>query len=237
MKCKQVRELIGAYLYGDLSPAEMREVRLHTQECAECREDLRERGCIIASLDDEAPTLSDSDRQSIAWSVKGTVRQQEQEREYSRVRFSPAYAVIVVIAVGLVLGSTISARMRPPKHDGSQQVAIENQKDGAKPKARATVEITEERVAQNPPKDENSNKIPETVIQVIHSAIPAAVPGPSARDQHPSGREDAIKQDDTLPVVPHDEVKQLEENSDATRLPKPQDINDAQTTTDTTNDR
>ena len=50
MKCRHVREMMGAYLYGDLDADDMREVRMHTQECVDCKEDLESRGRVISSL-------------------------------------------------------------------------------------------------------------------------------------------------------------------------------------------
>ncbi len=79
MKCRQAQELMGAYLYGDLAPEEMRELRLHAQDCALCREDLAARGRVVSSLSDATPELSDEDRQRIAWSVKGAVSRQQLE--------------------------------------------------------------------------------------------------------------------------------------------------------------
>jgi anti-sigma factor RsiW len=77
MKCKQAQDLIGAYIYGDLAAEEMRDLRVHTQDCALCREDLASRGRIISALDDTVPMLTDEERLRIAWSVKGAVRKEQ----------------------------------------------------------------------------------------------------------------------------------------------------------------
>jgi len=234
---------MGAYLYGDLSPVEMREVRLHTQDCSECREDLRERGQIIASLGDGAPMLNDDERQSIAWSVQGAVRLQEQERQYSRFRLAPAYVIVFVLAVGLVVGSTINARMGSHQPDTARQLAARENADKDKTQDKARVEITEERIVKNDdPKDKDDDKtsrISEEVIQAINKTLlPAINTGAGVhRSKQNTEREDSVKPDDPAPIVPHNEAERIQEQSDKTQLPKPQDINDAQTTTETTNNR
>lgn len=233
---------MGAYIYGDLSPAEMREVRLHTQNCLECREDLEERGRIIASLSDGAPVLSDDERQSIVWSVKGAVRQQDQEREYSRARLAPAYVIVLVLAVGMVVGSTISARMGSHKSSDPQQVAVKKD-DNKTRKEKAKVRITEQRVVQNADQkeinDDPTAKIVEGVTRAMQ-LLPAATVKPgntTARDQDNPERKAQVKPEEPLSIVPHNEEEKVETQSGTTQLPKPQDVNDAQSTPDNRNEQ
>ena len=65
MKCKDIKDLIGPYLYGDLSPEEMRAVRTHAQLCEACREDIGSQGALIGALANRAPELTDDERQRI----------------------------------------------------------------------------------------------------------------------------------------------------------------------------
>ena len=96
---------MGAYLYGDVAPEEMRDLRVHAQDCALCREDLATRGSVVSSLGDATPKLSDEDRQRIAWSVKGAVNRRELESRPLIVRLAPALALAAAVLVaGFALG-------------------------------------------------------------------------------------------------------------------------------------
>jgi hypothetical protein len=113
MKCKDIRDLMGPYLYGDLSLEEMRAVRTHAQLCEACREDISTQGMLIGSLGNRAPELTDDERQRIMWSVKGAVRAQERERSIFGFRFPPAYALAAAVIIGMVaikVADTISTR-------------------------------------------------------------------------------------------------------------------------------
>lgn len=113
MKCRQAQDLIGAYIYGDLAPEEMRDLRLHAQECALCREDLASRGRIISSLDDNVPELTDEERQRIAWSVKGAVRKEQFQQKPFMLRLVPTFAVAGVLIAGILVGRHMLTRTEP----------------------------------------------------------------------------------------------------------------------------
>jgi len=136
MKCRQARELMGAYLYGDLAPEEMRDLRVHTQDCALCREDLAARGRVVSSLGEAVPELGDTDRQRIAWSVKGAISSREVQTRPLIVRLAPALGLAAAILVaGFVLG-----RVAP--HSAGQLADLRGTDRGpALP--QATVEIKE----------------------------------------------------------------------------------------------
>ena len=145
MNCKDIKDLIGPYLYGDLSPEEMRAVRTHAQLCELCREDVGAQGALIGALANRAPQLTDDERQRIVWSVKGEIRARERERHIFGLRFSPAYALAAAVIVGMVaikVVGTISARNvpktepvvivkkvetpKPPNHDSENNRNREN---------------------------------------------------------------------------------------------------------------
>jgi len=113
MKCRQAQEFMGAYLYGDLAPDEMRELRVHAQDCVLCREDLATRGRVVSSLGDASPALSDTDRQRIAWSVTGAIRKREVRTRPLVLRLAPTFALAAaVLAAGFVAGRMAN---RPPQ--------------------------------------------------------------------------------------------------------------------------
>jgi len=99
MKCDQIRELMGAFLYGDLSPDEMREVRAHAQACGDCKQDLETRTSVVTAIGGKAPALSDSERQRVAWAVRGAVSRAS-EPEPARSRWLPAFGVAMAVIAG-----------------------------------------------------------------------------------------------------------------------------------------
>ena len=125
MKCRDVRAMMGAYLYGDLAPEEMRQVREHVERCGECREDLHGRGTVAASLDDTACTLADQDRQEIMWSVKGAVRARERRSRTFALRLAPTFGVAAVLLLGFAIGFVISSQRVTPVGD-STHVSVGN---------------------------------------------------------------------------------------------------------------
>lgn len=110
MKCRQAQELIGAYLYGDLAADEMRDLRVHAQECAICREDLAGRGRIVSSLDDNVPMLSDEERLRIAWSVKGALRKEQLQRRPLALRLIPTFTITGLLVAGIFVGRYMITR-------------------------------------------------------------------------------------------------------------------------------
>lgn len=160
MKCRQAQELMGAYLYGDLSPEEMRDLRLHTQECALCREDLAARGRVVSSLSNTTPKLSDEERQRIAWSVKGAVSRRKYEERPLIVRLAPAFVLAVAVLVaGFALG-----RVTP--QPGKHSVARESTKEKAI--AQAQVEVKEKTPPDEPKIDDATSKA-LAALQLLNS--------------------------------------------------------------------
>lgn len=152
MKCRQAQDLIGAYIYGDLAPDEMRDLRVHAQECTLCREDLASRGRIISSLDDSVPVLTDEDRQRIAWSVRGAVRKQQSERKPLARRLIPALALSAVLAAGIFVGRYVVMQSQPTAH----KVV----KDASSP----SVKVQELPPADNNP---NANQIADQISELL----------------------------------------------------------------------
>lgn len=159
MKCKQARDLIGAYLYGDLAPEEMRELRVHAQDCALCREDLASRGRAVSALDDATPVLTDEERQRIAWSVKGSVRRKQLETKPLALRLLPALGIATVLVAGVAVGNYFVTRSDKPKSLAQ------------KPPAR--VDVREVR----PPTDKN-DKTAEKISEMLQSLFNTGVVAP-----------------------------------------------------------
>ena len=158
MKCRQAKDLIGAYLYGDLAPEEMRDLRVHTQECALCREDLASRGRIVSSLDDSVPVLSDEEKLRIAWSVKGAVRKEQLERKPIALRLLPALALAGVLVASVFAGGYLVTHRTPPAVEQTAEAPPE-----------ADVEIKELPATGNTAKsDQIANQISELLSSLMN---------------------------------------------------------------------
>ncbi|MDO8586122.1 MAG: zf-HC2 domain-containing protein [Armatimonadota bacterium] len=110
-KRRHVKDIIGAYIYGDLKPEEMRRVREHLDECAICRTDAESQAKVIACVPDSGRQLMEVDRQRIRWSVLGAVRRDSvaSARRVAVWRllrgFSAAGAMVCMFVVGLFVGA------------------------------------------------------------------------------------------------------------------------------------
>ena len=153
---------MGAYLYGDLAPDEMRELRVHAQDCVLCREDLATRGRVVSSLPDASPALSDTDRQRIAWSVKGAIRKREVRTRPLALRLAPAFALAAaVLAVGFLAGRMA---IRTAQHSpGAGELVKRHSPPGAK------VEIKE-----TTPDPSKTGKAADQLIDLLRSMSPSA---------------------------------------------------------------
>lgn len=138
MKCDQIRDLMGAFLYGDLSADEMREVRAHAQGCGECKRDLEARTGVVAAISDRAPALTDAERQRIAWAVRGAVSRAP-VREPTGRRWLPAFGLAMALVAGIALGTAINLVVAGRRNPESQEA-----KHHSKP--RVVVQVKEEPV-------------------------------------------------------------------------------------------
>lgn len=242
MKCKHVQELMGPYIYGDLAPDEMRQVRLHAQECAECREDLRGRGTLVSSFDNNPPRLTDEDRQRIAWSVKGVIRN-EQERRVFRWWPVPALGLAAAVAVGLVVAKVVvrddtgleSRTTMAARHKAIVRVT-EDKGSATENKVNGTVLATEPRI-ERPRRRSRSIDIARLGNYIAGAATPATT---SRKNRHEHKR-NVVTVDSPAPIVATPEPTDVKpdvktENSD-TKLPKPTDLNDARTDEEGTGNR
>ncbi|MBI2843145.1 MAG: zf-HC2 domain-containing protein [Armatimonadetes bacterium] len=115
--CGRIADLLGAYVYGDLTSEEMRKVEQHTESCAACARDLKSRERAVALVPNELPKLSDEEKQRIMWTVSGAVRPREQ-REAPRISvwsLAKAAAVTVIVVVAFVTGANYGQRSVEPK--------------------------------------------------------------------------------------------------------------------------
>lgn len=166
--CKKIADMLGAHVYGDLSPDEMREVREHIEECGKCAEDLKSRIQVASLIPSQVPALSDEDRQRIMWSVKGAVRASEEKvrpRLWKPIFVgSLAAAVLLIALVGTgqikgTRGRKVTANATRTQTDASR--GLEAKKDiakGTKPTTEPVVG-TVEILASGP---ERLDRRPET---------------------------------------------------------------------------
>lgn len=244
MKCKHIQDMMGAYLYGDLSPSDMREVRLHTQTCTECREDLESRGRVVSAIGDVAPKLTDEDRQSIAWTVKGAVRHAETMSHRPRFRWAPAFAVAALLIAGLAVGALITTRAGKPPPPGAQAADPKGGKATG-----AVVRITEEQprpslneeqvaASGSGPSDGTSARrrrpsAADRMARMLQGGTSFAV---GARKGTNAGHDQPV-QDEPVVTTGTPEQHKAEPANSGVRLPEPTAPNNAQTSEQGTRDR
>ncbi|MCX8053132.1 MAG: zf-HC2 domain-containing protein [Armatimonadetes bacterium] len=229
MNCKLVREMMGAYLYGDLAPEEMKEVRLHTQECPECRKDVESRGRIIAAIPCDTPELSDEERMQIAWSVKGAIRNCTVAQEGFRWGYVAAIATVALAALavaGIVVynsskqPSSIQAKRRPVP-------VVRIQEEPIPPGPEPTMKT--ERQARTPasphqsPELEREPSTPSPRLRNIERQLGTIAT--IARHEH---RKRNVAAEKPVPVVEEPETNTPVPPEEGTKLPRPTDPNDAQ---------
>jgi len=112
--CRQIAGLFGGYIYGDLTPDEMREVRLHLDECPGCRTELEAQTRTVELIPRDRPSLSDEERQQVMWTVKGALRSL---RLVAPFRFSPGvaqgFAVAALLIAAFAAGTMLGMRGKP----------------------------------------------------------------------------------------------------------------------------
>lgn len=248
MKCEQVQELMGAYLYGDLSPEEMRKIRLHAQECAGCKKDLESQGRVIAALDNRTPELSDMERQQIAWSVKRVVETDRSPR--SEFRFAMLFVPVSVVVILLMAVLVVIMSLRPYNSTAipaAQQANVSpaggrtKPADSSKKLSSAVVKIREEpktgaqnkeKTAQNA--DDPAKRIDPRDLAAIAAAAAiragniAAMTQPTGRKGNTTPRGGSITSEAPAQVVTSPDAKKTEIPNGDAKLPQPTDNNDAQ---------
>lgn len=227
---------MGAYLYGDLEPEDMRDIRLHAQVCDKCRADLESRGQVISSLSAQAPVLQDHDKQRIARNVKEAITGLDHEDiRLNRTNepdtglwwLRPASAVAIAgfllagFAIGRHIGGGLSAGSRQSTDISKARVTIteaapDNSSDNATEASTDTHQS-----------NSRSKKIENMADYARRMAIPA-VTGPTDRNSNQDKRRHVIHEE-PLSVAGQSDIKGEQDNKDTTKLPKPTGLNDAQT--------
>jgi len=250
MKCGHIREMMGAYLYGDLSPVEMNEVRLHIRECSQCREDLAEQKHIISLISDSAPQLTDEERERIAWTIKGAVRFGNRTHLVAGLRsqFVRPLALSAVLAVSLAIGILVSMRIiRVPliSIPGASVITSkrsEPARDESKTHPKGIVKITEEEtdsVGKEVSRTRDAAERPalrrKHVYPVDRFATVVrrgATFGTAARNGSKSTHEEKLTSEEPVIIANPDYAPEGN-----LKLPEPTDLNDAQTSSDSIGNR
>lgn len=109
MTCNKIKNLLGPYIYGDLSLEEMALVRRHVDNCQDCREDLRQRMAVTSALDTNVPQLNEDDVNRIKWYVKGAVSNGVHKKYSLSMRLIPAFGAVLVLILGFAFGKWLGA--------------------------------------------------------------------------------------------------------------------------------
>lgn len=234
MKCERVQEMMGAYLYGDLSPEDMRDVRLHAEECSECREDLESREQAVSCLGDEVPQLSDDERLSIAWGVRGALRQQIARRPLL-FRPASAFAVTAVLIAGLIVGALLSMHAMRSQAPAPTQAAKPSEPANAKTSHVIVTEVKPNRatndsggLASGSSPRSNRSKAIDTALRAVRRGMTL---GTSSRNSD-AATQKRTKPEEPVPVTGEkSESGKAQPATEGAKLPAPTDLNDAQTST------
>lgn len=207
MNCKQTSKLMGAYIYGDLPPEQMQEVRTHANECTRCREDLSSRKAAVAAIPGQVPELTDAEKQRIEWFVKGALSRQSEHPRVSRwmvpaLGGAAAVAAGLAIAVLLASGGTKPIPVRPEKSSASKAVAKVRREPSEHPTAESAETARVKKPQSGPP---DALSIAETVTRAVGAAVRtgAGVASASRGSSHNKP---------ILPGKPAEEVPTVEED-------------------------
>ncbi len=242
MNCKEIRKKLGPYLYGDLEPETMKEVRLHVQGCDDCREDLMSRNRVVAMLDPNVPELSDEERSKLARNVHLAVEREKQPDRRAPRSYSWAYALgLGALLVAGFMGGRLLGSIASP-HAPLSLSPTHTQSAGS----TNTSEPDTRPVADNPTEGENNKP---TDIESVASENPVSEDKAITEDRlseiirrslitatatHREGRPEAKDRPVTAPegpltIIATPEETSKETTSNETRLPEPTGINDATT--------
>lgn len=223
---------MGPYVYGDLSPDEMRSVRLHAAQCETCRKDLQSRGAAVSLIGRDVPELTDTEKQRIAWFVEGAVHATG-ARTPLRLRLAVAFGGVLLAAAGIAVGVLLASNLAGGR---VQQV----EKPGSRPAVRAVVEVQEElptapdkhksdttvgKVADSG-EESRPRRVAEAVTKAVNSALRVGA-GVASRRGTESQRSripsDEVTQEDSVPT----ESSKDESSIGPTKLPEPSNLKDA----------
>lgn len=232
MKCNKVHRLMGAYLYGDLEPEDMRDIRLHIQVCERCRADLESRGHVISSLSMQTPSLSDNEKEWLADSIKQKIAVSrldsidEPKAINWWLRPAPIVGLAALVLIGFAFGRHLGSGGNPfvsqKKTTGKAKVTI-TEAASESPSSRAS-----EPSGRKDNQDQSRSKKIENMADYARRMALPAVTGPTDRNSNNDKRKSVIP-DEPVSVAGQSEIKKEQEVKDATKLPKPTGLNDAQT--------
>jgi hypothetical protein len=117
--CERIADLIGPFLYNDLTEKEAAAVAEHLLACPRCREDVAARRAALGALTPEEPTSAERDR--ILKAVRSAAARSTNELRPRRLRTplttaAACAAGAVLFVFGMWVGLTISKT--PPETSG-----------------------------------------------------------------------------------------------------------------------
>lgn len=131
---RELRELLGAHLIGDLSLQETVALQAHLDGCPSCRAELDELGPVVRDLrlvdvdrlpGPPAPPRELGERVLAAVRAESTFRDRSRAREERRRRLRAVAVPLGSAAVAAVLAGTIAYRVALPEPEPAPSVAIE----------------------------------------------------------------------------------------------------------------
>lgn len=101
---------MGAYIFGDLEPQEMKLVRLHAKDCSACYQDLIIRTQVSINLGESTPTLSSEDKLMIARGVRNRIQIEETSNIGVFSKLIPTLGLCGLMVIGFGFGRLIAQK-------------------------------------------------------------------------------------------------------------------------------
>jgi anti-sigma factor RsiW len=112
MNCAQAREMLDAFLTGELSETEVQELRTHLDSCEDCREELEETKRFTTTMMELLRPLKPRERFSQKVTER-TVRTPGLRRLGGWIALGAAGVVALAASVALLKGKEPAARLGP----------------------------------------------------------------------------------------------------------------------------
>jgi predicted anti-sigma-YlaC factor YlaD len=110
-ECKQLRDLLGPYLYGDVTDEERSRVDAHLNACEACREHLDACRSLSAQLPGDLLRPSEAAEARVLQAVQGRIAQHRRRASERLQRRASALRLAAVAATALVAGMWIGHRV------------------------------------------------------------------------------------------------------------------------------
>jgi hypothetical protein len=107
MRCKNYKEKIILYLYGELDEKGKAEVESHIRECADCAQDLAYTKEVFNALDEAQDKITEANWEKCWKEINGTIAEKPGQKKSFFAFPRPVYAaagILVIFVAGMLIG-------------------------------------------------------------------------------------------------------------------------------------